>query len=151
MEIVEATADQTRPLRLAVLRPGLPPDTPTLEDPPGAVHLAARDGGEVVGAAVLVVRPFARQPGRRGWQLRGMAVAPARQGTGVGAQVLAAAVRLAAGRGVEVLWCQARTSAVGFYERQGWRVEGEEFTGAMGLPHVLMWRAVEPLPDATSS
>lgn len=151
MEIVEASAELTRPLRLAVLRPGFPSDTPTLEDPPGALHLAARDDGDVVGAAVLLPRAFAPQPDRRAWQLRGMAVAPDAQGTGVGARVLDAAVRLAATHGVELLWCQARTTAVGFYERQGWQVEGDEFTGAIGLPHLLMWRPVEPAADATSS
>jgi GNAT superfamily N-acetyltransferase len=65
-----------------------------------------------------------------------MAVEPARQGTGVGALVLAEVVAAARAAGAPLLWANGRSSALGFYERLGWRVAGEEFSASdTGLPH----------------
>ena len=36
------------------------------------------------------------------------------------------------------LWCNARLHAVGFYERQGWKVEGDEFDVPDIGPHFVM-------------
>jgi len=70
------------------------------------------------------------------WRLRGMAVDPQRQGTGVGAQVLQAAVAAAREAGAPLMWANARTTALGFYQRYGWSVAGEEFLASdTGLPH----------------
>ncbi len=149
IEIVDAAV--TRPLRLAVLRPGYPADTPTLPDPPDAVHLAALDGDAVAGTAALLRRPFPHRPDERAWQLTGMAVAADRQGQGVGSLLLDRAVEVASEREAALVWCHARVTAIGFYRSQGWRPEGEHFVGAIGLPHVLMWRPVEPSAAATSS
>ena len=149
IEIVDAAT--TRPLRLAVLRPGYPADTPTLPEHPDAGGLAARDGETVAGAAVLLPRRFAVRPDDPAWQLAGMAVAPDRQGQGVGMLLLDRVVALAGERGAALVWCNARATATGFYRRHGWRTEGEQFVGAIGLPHVVMWRPVEPPGPATSS
>jgi GNAT superfamily N-acetyltransferase len=87
----------------------------------------------VVGVATFV-------PGDGGWwQLRGMAVEPRHQGTGVGRCLLAEAegeLRAAGGTG---LWANARDTAIGFYERAGWVVVGGGYE-VVGLPHHRMER-----------
>jgi GNAT superfamily N-acetyltransferase len=68
-----------------------------------------------------------------------MAVDPSMQGTGVGRLVLAEGMNAARESGSSLLWANARTSALGFYERMGWKVIGEEFIATdSGLPHYPM-------------
>lgn len=150
-------AATTQALRRRVLRAGQPEgDGPAPGDAPDAIHVAAFDGAEVIGAAALLPRPFPPRPGLANvLQLRGMAVLPERRRRGVGALILAGVLGIARSRGDDLLWCNARSSALDFYEQLGLIVEGEEFTSPeTGLPHRLMWRSVEepePRGRTTSS
>jgi L-Ala-D/L-Glu epimerase len=127
---------EVRPLQLAVLRPNgpLPGDQPP---PAGALHVAALRDGVVIGAATVLPE---RWPGPGAiaepvWRLRAMVVAEAVRGTGVGRAVVDRAVVLAAAQGACSLWAEARSSALGFYERSGWTVIGDEWIKAGIGPH----------------
>ena len=100
--------------------------------PEGAV-----DFDLIVGVATLF--PSAFEGREDAWQLRGMAVAPEVQGSGVGGMLLDEGVRIARKAGATLLWANGRDTAVGFYERQGWKVVGDGFVyGPAGLPHHLV-------------
>lgn len=132
-----------RPLRGRVLRPQAPHEVSWPgDDEAGVFHLAAFDGGEVVGVASLYPRPWPPGGAEGDWQLRGMAVAPQRQRGGVGAALLLAMVAEVRARGGRRLWCNARTSAVGFYEKHGLARFGAEFEVQGVGPHFLMQRAI---------
>jgi len=73
-----------------------------------------------------------------------MAVLPGQRGKGLGVSILRALVAVAAGRGVAALRLHAQTSAVGFYEREGFVTEGGEYEEA-GIPHQNMVRVL-PMP-----
>jgi len=128
-------AETLHGLRRRVLYPGLPATKalyPGDEDP-GVVHLGAFDAdGRFVGCASL----FPREDGTL--QLRGMAVDTSLQRGGVGAAIVRAAYDVAAGQRRPSLWCNARLLAVGFYERQGWMVEGGQFDVPDIGPHYVM-------------
>jgi predicted GNAT family N-acyltransferase len=62
-------------------------------------------------------------------------VAEAVRGTGLGHAVVEGAVALAAAQGAASLWAEARSSALGFYERSGWTVIGDEWIKAEIGPH----------------
>jgi GNAT superfamily N-acetyltransferase len=95
------------------------------------VHLGAFDAeSRLVGCASLI-------PADSGLQLRAMAVDPTRQGEGIGAAILKAAASVAREKG-QSLWCEARAHAVGFYERSGWTVEGDQFEVPRVGPHYRM-------------
>ncbi len=165
--IRRAAASALVPLRARVLRPGLPESTALFpgDDETETIHLAAfeeREGIEgapaVVGCVTLLVRPHPHDPSkRRARQLRGMAVDPALQGTGVGSKLLSAVVAALAAElrphgdaPPVVLWCNARESAAKFYRDNGWVPEGERFDVPPIGPHFVMrWRGVAP-PDAPS-
>jgi GNAT superfamily N-acetyltransferase len=148
IEVVEPA--RTRELRRAVLRPHLHPcDALPGDDIADAVHIAALDGEDVVGTCFIYPAPCPWSPAGQAWRLRSMATAPARQGTGVGSAVLAAAVAYIAAHGGGVLWLHARESAVPFYERNGLAVHGERFV-ENDLPHRRMWRNVSAGPPRPS-
>lgn len=125
------------PLRRAVLRPGYPDAASDYAEDAQAVHVGAWDDGVLVGCATVFADPWPGPPPEpAAWRLRGMAVEPGRQGGGVGALVLAEAVAAARAAGAPMMWANGRSTAIGFYERYGWRVAGEEFTASdTGLPH----------------
>ena len=141
--IRRAKVHEIFPMRHAVLRPGRPVSYSVYSEDEGAVHVGAWDDDMLVGCATVFPEPW---PGNEqlaavadAWRLRGMAVDPSMQGTGVGRLVLAEGMSAAREAGSTLLWANARTSALGFYERMGWRIIGEEFVASdSDLPHFPM-------------
>lgn len=136
--VVELTADETHDLRRRVLRDGTPSSEVRLasDDAPGTTHLGVRDGtGRVVATSSW-------SPGDDGRvQLRMMATDPTVRGTGLGHHLLDAGIERARRAGVEVVWANARDSALGFYQAAGFEVVGDGFvTADTGLPHHVVVR-----------
>ena len=104
-----------------------PPD-----DLAATMHLAAYLNDQVVGTVTVFPEPLDGEPA---WRLRGMAVDPALQNSGVGSAIMQDMTRRLRDQGVGVLWCNARTSALGFYRKQGFEVVGEEFIADANVPH----------------
>lgn len=127
-------------LRWRVLRPGLPRVSAIfLEDGhPLAFHMAAYGDGDDEVVACVTLFPE-RRPGETGveYRIRGMASAPEVRGRGYGAALLRAALEQARQRGAELVWCNGRTSARGFWESQGFTAVGEEFVLEPAGPHFL--------------
>jgi len=148
LELVDGAV--TSELRRAVLRPTWAPGTAMHGDgETGVLHVAARSDvdGAVIGACVLLPRPYPLRPeALAAWQLRGMATDPDWRNRGVGQAVLDHALAELARRGAELVWCQARETAIQFYARHGFAAEGDRFDHAeTGIVHQLMWRAVPVL------
>ena len=155
-------AEVVRPLRAAVLRPGLPADLSVYpgDDDPDTTHVAVRDrpdGPAVAVGSILpeappervttamaaspsAPAPTAPGPGERWWRIRGMATAEGRRGEGLGRQVLDALLDAAAARGGGVVWCNARVPALAFYLRAGFETVGEVFVEPLIGPHQAMLR-----------
>ena len=137
VQVERAQASALIDLRHRVLRAGRPRETAYFagDDEPDARHWVARIDDAVIGVVTVIRRPFPDGDGPS-WQLRGMAIDPAQQGRGIGAAMLGA-VEAEIG---EPLWCNARTSAAGFYARHGWERRGEPFEIPEVGPHVRMVR-----------
>jgi predicted GNAT family N-acyltransferase len=136
--VAEVPLDVVLPLRSAVLRGGGPAAMPG-DDDPATVHLAARTAdGEVAGVVRLSPAPCPWREARAPWQLRGMATDPAARGTGVGRLLLDASLELVAARGGDLVWCDARTAAAGFYERAGFTVVAGPYDKPGIGPHLGM-------------
>jgi GNAT superfamily N-acetyltransferase len=133
-----AAVAEILPLRHRILRTGLPFEAARFEgdSDPATRHYAAVTGEVPVGCLTLI--PSAWE-GRPAWQLRGMATDANEQRKGLGRQLLEAAVADARVDEPErIVWCNARTSAVGFYEKLGWQVVSEPFDVPTAGPHVKM-------------
>ncbi len=130
-----------RNLRYEILRKPLGmPFSGTLfpgDDSESTIHLLAVTQDELVGVASLLVGDS------NAIQLRGMAVSHRLQRRGVGHQIVEAAKQIAT-EANKSLWCNARLSAIGFYEREAWVQSGEMFDIPIVGPHIVMkWDTFE--------
>lgn len=143
-ELRRLPAAETRYLRHVVLRPHQRPEELVYpgDEAPDTVHLGLYVEGQQLGVASLYREARPGSPSPTEWRLRGMAVLAAEQGKGYGAALLQACIEHAAGRGGTRLWCNARTTASGFYLALGFSVEGQEFELPGIGPHYVMWRAL---------
>jgi predicted GNAT family N-acyltransferase len=95
-----------------------------------AMHVVALNNhNQVIGTARLL------QDGHIGR----MAVIPLWRHQGVGSALLKELLLIAQQRTLSKVFLHAQTTAIGFYERHGFRVLGEEFMDA-GIPHHYMER-----------
>jgi predicted GNAT family N-acyltransferase len=125
IEQVDAAA--TYPLRAQELRQGRPVEIDE-DDAPYTLHLAARlDGGDIVGVVRFHPRDCPWRVGEGSWQLRGMATDPRVRGLGTGRALVAEGLIRVAQRGGDLVWCDARKAAVGFYERIGFTSVTDEY------------------------
>ena len=100
-----------------------------------AVHLLAWDGACPVGTARLLVKGSVGKIGR-------VCVLPEVRGSGLGAALIGVALEeLGRIPGVTEAYLGSQSHAVGFYEKLGFVIEGEEFIDA-GIPHRHMRRAL---------
>ena len=135
MHVAPIAATDTHDLRRRVLRDGEPDAVVSwsVDDQPGTVHLGVfDDDGRLIG-----VSTWCRT--ETGVQLRGMATDPEALGRGVGSLLVGAGLDRARGLGERRVWANARVTALGFYERQGFVATGPVFdTLDTGLPHRLV-------------
>jgi GNAT superfamily N-acetyltransferase len=139
----------TRELRRSVLRPLAGPDDPLPgDDRTDAVHFAAlamADADDVTVRSTCFVfpDPWPPAPNEPAWHLRQMATDPEHRGQGAGAAVMRAVIAYVAREGGGILWCHAREAAFGFYERHGFRPDGDVHpSGEPAIAHQYMWRTV---------
>ena len=142
LSVVEISAADTYPIRLEVLRN----DTPSQElgfdvdELPGTFHLGVRDGVRLVAISTWAPRPHRGEPAI---QLRGMATLPDVQGRGVGAMLLEAGCARAATK-APLVWARARDTALEFYLRHGFTIDGEGFVDeSTGKPHHVITRRLD--------
>ncbi len=70
-------------------------------------------------------------------RLRQMAVISGLQGKGIGRVLMSFAENIARDRGFNKITMHARKNAVGFYEKQGYKITGDEFL-EVTIPHYVM-------------
>lgn len=138
LAIRKASVAEIIDLRHIVLRAGLPRQEAIFADDesPESRHVLAEVAGRVVGCATLHANAWQGEPA---WQLRGMAVADEFRGAGIGQKLLGYLedwVRSTSA--TRLWWCNARTPALRFYQRQGWVVMSEVFQIPTAGPHVRM-------------
>jgi GNAT superfamily N-acetyltransferase len=141
-EVRRIDVQAARVLRHRLLRPGRPEDELVFpgDDAPDTLHSGAFEGDRLVGIATIISEP---QPGARddrAWRIRGMATLPEVRGRGYGGLLLEGCLEHAVHHGAQVVWCNARTGAVGFYRRYGFAGRGDPFDIPNIGPHQLMFR-----------
>lgn len=130
---------EVRPLRREVLRAGMENQTVNFDgdDEITTVHFGAFDeSGTNIGVSTWMHRQFQPEPDSQALQLRGMATAVHLQSHGIGGLLLDAGLNHAQENGFQLIWANARDTALNFYNRHGYVTFGEGFIEAVTqLPH----------------
>lgn len=144
IELRDLSAAQTRPVRQQVLRPHQRAEELVYpgDDDANTFHLGAVDAaGQVL--AILSMYRHAQPPSDpmdepRAWRIRGMASVPAARGTGLGKRLVENARDRVWAVSPDPIWCNARESAFGFYQKLGFEIDGEIFEIDGIGPHAVM-------------
>jgi GNAT superfamily N-acetyltransferase len=102
-----------------------------LEEEKENMLIGAFEEDDILGCCMLV------EENARVVRLRQMAVLNDLQGKGIGRALMNFAENLARDRGFKILSMHARKHAVGFYEKMGYKVSGDEFI-EVTIPHFVM-------------
>ncbi len=102
-----------------------------LEDEKDNMLIGAFEDDTILGCCMLV------EENPQIVRLRQMAVLNDLQGKGIGRALMNFAENIARDRGYKILSMHARKNAIGFYEKMGYKVAGDEFT-EVTIPHYVM-------------
>lgn len=103
----------------------------------GVFHLAHTEEQVLTTVATFYPQNLSDVVGS-GYQLRGMATDANYLGKGYGAAVLKYAVNYLKNVKADYIWCNARSSAVVFYQKQGFELISDEFEIEGVGPHFIM-------------
>ena len=103
-----------------VLWPNKPPEFCHIEDDENAWHFGVFDDVKLISVASLY-------PKDNSVRLRKFATIEDYQGRGIGSSLLTYMLDISKERGMSHFWCDARESAVDFYQRFGMVPEGNRF------------------------
>lgn len=140
LKIIDHNSDQYKDmvnLRMEILRKPLnlsykPED---LEKEKDDILLGAFEEEKIIGCCVLT-----KLAGET-CQLRQMAIHPKMQRNGLGASLLNFGENIARDAGFKIMMMHARKTAVGFYEKLGYSIHGEEFE-EVTIPHFEMRKSL---------
>jgi GNAT superfamily N-acetyltransferase len=128
MEVRIISAQETRPLRHLVLWPHIEKtedcviDIDNRED---AIHIGAFENDQLISVCSLFELSSQRINQAKQYRLRAMATHPNFRGMNAGKRVVQFALELTRNMGFDVLWCDARQVALGFYEKMGFTLIDE--------------------------
>ena len=104
-----------------------------------AIHLGAFLDDQLVAVCSLFEMHSSKIEDKKQYRLRAMASLPEVRGSGAGKMIVQEALRLVEAKGMEVLWCDARKVALGFYEKLGFERIDEWYEVPKIGPHQFMY------------
>lgn len=131
------SASSTHPLRLKVLRPGLPPQHAILDndDADGTFHLGYFHQGELVCIGSFMPSNWQGEPA---YQLRGMATHPDFMRRGFAKKLIETGEKIIKSLEINILWFNAREGAIPFYQKLEFKVQSDAFLIKDVGTHFLM-------------
>mmetsp|Transcript_24177 Transcript_24177/g.30761 ORF Transcript_24177/g.30761 Transcript_24177/m.30761 type:complete len:149 (-) Transcript_24177:217-663(-) len=107
-----------------------------LEKERNLFHVAGTLDSKLV--ACLVLQPSVKE---HEMKMRQVAVATNYQNQQIGSKMIRFSELFAAERGFSTIYCHARVTALPFYTKLSWKVEGEQFE-EVGIPHYRMLKSL---------
>ncbi len=144
MIVKQVDSKDTYKIRNEVLRPGRPIETCYFDNDKedSTFHLGAYVDDKLASVASFYLKRNDHFPEEYQYQLRGMATLKAYQGQGLSQALLRTAFPIIKNNHVSRLWCNARVTAIGFYEKVGFEKVSDEFEIPDVGPHVLMSKLI---------
>lgn len=133
------SSTQVLPLRSLVLRNEKPLELCVFDGDheEGVFHLGYFLEDEIVSIVSFMPKGGFENEGT-GVQLRGMATHPNHLGKGYGKELVHFAIKYLTANSIQYIWCNARSSALPFYVKQGFEICSNEFMIAGIGPHYQM-------------
>lgn len=144
MEVKQIDAKDTHDLRHKILRPNqdiADCKYPGDEDD-GSFHLGAYVDDKLVSVASFYIDRHNDIEDEFQYRLRGMATDVEHRGKGYSLALLQTAIPLIEKNNIHVLWCNARSGALGFYQKVGFNVMSDEFEIEGIGPHFVMSKRI---------
>lgn len=144
MEVKQIDAQDTRELRHKILRPNMPFEACNYpgDDDDGSFHLGAYIDDKLVSVASFYIDNHPDIKDEFQYRLRGMATLSEHRQKGYSLALLNTAIPIIEKNNIKTLWCNARKSATGFYEKVGFKPMGSEFEIEGIGPHYLMVKEI---------
>ena len=140
MIVKEITAKETYKIRKELLRKGLPMSEEMEGDLyDSTFHLGVFFDNKIIGVASFMKKNNLVFKGTQ-YQLRGMATSHSFQQRGLGTLLLVKGMEILKNKNVELLWCNARVSALQFYLKCGFNRVGKEFEIPLVGPHFVLYK-----------
>ena len=142
MEILRINATETYPIRHQMLRSSFSYEECYFpgDNDEQTFHLGVCIDNKFVSIASFYYERHPQLPGEHHYRLRGMSTLPTYQKRGLSYALLETAFPIISQNMCTLVWCNARASAVGFYEKLGLDKTGEEFLIPGIGSHYLMYR-----------
>lgn len=105
-------------------------------------HIGAIENNTVVGTSTFMVDEnpkISELKSGNQYRLRAMATSPEVRGKGYGEQIIRYALTQLKSKSIDLLWCDARLNATGFYEKLGFNLVGDIYEVPNIGPHKLMY------------
>tara|TARA_R110000868_G_scaffold348962_1_gene610110 strand:+ start:728 stop:1162 length:435 start_codon:yes stop_codon:yes gene_type:complete len=144
VKVLQISAKDTYGLRHRVLRQGRPIEECHFEgdEADQTFHLGAFVDNQLVSVASFYYERNPAFEDEDQYRLRGMATLEEHRGGGHSRALLRTAFPLIKQNFCSLVWCNARISAQGFYEKTGFTTYGEQFEVPVIGPHMLMFRKI---------
>lgn len=142
MTVKQISPEQTYRLRHLVLWPHILKESDCVIDidrDPDAIHLGGFDNEKLVSVGSLFKVSSPKLTEQFQYRLRAMASDPDYRGKEFGKRLIEHAILVLKSKKVDVLWCDARIKAAGFYEKCGFTRKEEIYHIPKIGPHQFMW------------
>ena len=113
-----------------------------IDDQAGSFHLGAYKGDELICVASFFKQNQAKFSEQHQYRLRAMATLSSAQKTGAARALLNTAFKILKDKDQNLLWCDARIIATGFYEKLGFEKLGETYSIPIIGLHYLMYKTL---------
>ena len=144
LKVLRINASDTYDIRYKMLREGRPKEEVHFEndDDDQTFHLGAFYDNKLVSVASFYFENHPTMKDEYQYRLRGMATLKDYQGKGYSSALLKMAFPIIKQNLCTLLWCNARTSAMGYYQKVGFEKIGEIFDVPTIGPHILMYKTI---------
>ena len=145
LKVLRISAKDTYPIRQKMLRQGFPIEASIFEGDENeqTFHLGAFVEGRLVSVASFFFESNPLIDEEFQYRLRGMATVEEFQRQGLSSELLTMAFSIVKQNFCNILWCNAREKATGFYQNVGFERIGEKFDIPDIGPHYLMFKKLD--------
>ncbi len=140
------SSKETYPLRFEVLwshKNSLNECGLDIDDLESTFHVGTLKNGELVSIGTFLAQRNEKFEEKYQYRLRAMATSPKVRGENFGKKIIDFALEELKNRNVELLWCDAREVALGFYEKMGFTIVGDFYEIPIIGKHKLMYKKIK--------